>query len=745
MNNKIVKKELDFHGKKIVLETGELAFQANLAVKASYGESVVLATVVTQPAPKDSSYWPLSIAYEERLYSAGLIKGSRFVKRDGRPQDDAVVFRRLIDHAVRPLFPKDFFDETQVVVTTLSMDPEADLGFLSMIAASAVLHASNVPCEGPMTSARVGFVNGEYVLNPAYQVLHEDSELDMLISFVGDDRRFLAVEAEAHILPEDKILGAMEFARNSVEDLAKFIDDFAEEVNPGKIKYEYEPKKVPEELQNALSEFAQARVDEMFHKNMDKVEFQLELKSLKEDIKAKFGEEYDSMDIEMGLDHIKETALQKMILDEGKRPDGRGIREVRQISTSVGILPRVHGSGLFTRGVTQVLTVATLDSPANGLIEQDLYGERTKKYIHYYNFPPYSVGETGRIGGAGGREIGHGSLAEKALKPVIPETEEFPYMMLLTSETLSSSGSSSMAATCGSTLALMDAGVPIKEMVAGVGVGLIVNDDMSKQLVMTDLAYMEDAYGFLDFKMTGTRTGVTAIQADMKAKGIPFDLLAKIVDQSREGRLHVLSEMEKTISAPKTEVSQYAPKMETITIDPDKIGMVIGSGGKTIRGIEEKTGAELGIDDSGVISVSGKTTEGVTKAIEMIQALTKEVEVGEIYDGEVTKVVDFGAFVEILPGKEGLLHVSEFSWNFVKDPHTVIKEGDWVRVKVLATENGKISLSKKALEDKPEGYDHGNRGDDNGRGESNRGGSGHSGGRGQRSGGRPSGFQRPRR
>lgn len=687
-----------FAGKKLILETGNLAMQSNMTVRAQYGDTVVLVTTVSGEANPEIDFFPLTVVYEEKLYASGSIKTSRFVKRDGKPTDEAVVTRRLIDHAIRPLFPADYMDEVQVVTTVLSLDDTSNPEFLSMIGTSAALMASDIPWEGPMVSAKVGYINGEYKLNPSDDEL-EVSEINMTISFVGDDLKFLAVEAEVENLPEEKVLGAMEFARNNVRPLVDLIKEFAKEINPESKKYTYVSKKLDETMLNEIKEMVLPTIKETLSLGFDKTKIKDVQENLLEEVFVKFEGKYKKSDMVRAFDEIQKHALQNLILDEGKRPDGRGVKEIRPISTQIDVLPRTHGSALFTRGVTQVLTVATLGSPALELIIQNMYGEKTKRFMHYYNFPPYSVGETGKFGAPGSREIGHGMLAEKALRPVIPSQKEFPYTIILMSETLSSSGSSSMAATCASSMALMDAGVPIKEMVGGVGVGLIVNADMSKHLIMTDLAYMEDAYGFVDFKMTGTRRGVTALQADIKAKGLPFSLIPLIVEQSREGRMQVLDEMEKTIKEPKPKVSQYAPKSFTTQIPVEKIGMVIGSGGKTIKEIQEKTGAELAIDDDGTVTASSIKEDDAKKAIEIVNALVKDVKAGEIYEGVVKEIVDFGAFVEILPGKQGLLHISEISNGYVGSVSDVLQEGDTIKVKVIeAGRDGKVSLSKKALE-----------------------------------------------
>lgn len=703
--NKYVRKEMDFAGKKLVLETGKLAMQANMAVKITYGETVVLTTVVSGGLNPDLDYFPLSVNYEERLYAGGLIKSSRFVKREGRPTDEAIIIRRLIDHAIRPLFPEDYKDEVQIVNTVLSLDTEADPRFLGMIGTSATLTASDIPWEGPMVSAVVGYINDQYILNPSKSEL-EKSRLNLVVSFVGKDLKYLAMEAEADILPEEVVLGAVEFARNRVEPLLNFILEFSQEVNPQGKKYEYVSMALPQELIDDVKSVIGEKVEELLYSGFKgKKEFSDLRAKLLEEVYAVYEGKYKKIDMERSFEEIEKDILQNKLVKEEKRPDGRGIKQVRDISCEVSVLPRTHGSALFTRGVTQVLTVATLGSPNMELIIQDMYGEDTKRYMHFYSFPPYSVGETGKMAGAGGREIGHGMLAEKALVPVIPPQDKFPYTILLSSETLSSSGSSSMAATCGSTLALMDAGVPIKDMIAGIGIGLMATDDFSEYKIITDLAYREDAFGLLDFKMTGSRTGVTAIQCDMKSKGIPMELLPKIFEQSREGRIHVLDEMQKVILTPRPEVSKYAPKSASLKVDPDKIGVIIGSGGKTIKEIQDITNSEVNIDNDGNVTVTAISQKDVDTAIARISALVKDVERGEIYEGVIQEIVDFGAFVEILPGKTGLLHVSEISHDYVDNVRDFLKVGDVVKVKVLDVDRGKISLSKKALEERPQPRD----------------------------------------
>lgn len=699
--NKIIKKETMFAGKKLVLETGELANQANLAIKATYGDTVVLATVVAGKASPDIDFFPLTVSYEEKLYASGLIKSSRFVKRDGRPTDDAVITRRLIDHAIRPLFPKDYMDEVQLILTVLSLDEEADPEFLSLIATSAVLHASDIPWNGPTMSTKIGFIEEDYVLNPAKKTINEHSELDMTVSFVGKDKKFLATETEAGNLPESMILGAIEFARDNIDELYSLITEFAKEVNPKNTKYEYESKDLDKEMIKVLSEEIGDKAKELVLINV-KSDLETKKTEILEELYTKYEGVYKKTDMANALWELMKKAVSQKVMVDKQRIDKRAFDELRDISAQIGILPRTHGSGLFNRGDTQVLTVTTLGSPSLEQLIQDMYGERSKRYIHYYNFPPFSTGETGRMGGAKPREIGHGMLAEKALRPVIPSQEEFPYTILLMSETLSSDGSSSMAATCASTLALMDAGVPIKAMVAGIATGLMTNEDHSEYEILTDIKGMEDGCGYMDFKMTGTKTGVTAIQVDLKLPGIPMELLPKIMEQSKSARLKILEIMEKTISEPKKELSKYAPKIAIIKIDPTKIGMVIGAGGKTIREIQAKSGAEIDIDEEGNVFISAYEAESLQKAQNIVTGMLKEPEVGEIYEGKVEEIVDFGAFVEILPGKTGLLHVSEIAHDYVKNVRDYLKVGDIVKVKVIEKNgDGKISLSKKALEENP--------------------------------------------
>lgn len=708
--NKVIRKETEFAGKKLVFETGILAKQANMSIRASYGDTVILATATSGGLNPDLDFFPLGVIYEEKMYASGTIKSSRFVKRDGRPTDDAVIVRRLIDHAIRPLFPSDFRDDVQVVMSVLSLDEDANAEFLAMVAASAVLHASDIPWDGPMVTTTVGYKNGEYLLNPAKETLENDSELNMSVSFVGKEKDFLAIEAEVNNLADEKVLGAIEFARNNVDSVLDLIFDFAKEVNPKGEKYVYESQALDANMLSEIDTYAHDKIVEFL--DLDKKYTKQEAKQLRDDLLeelfAKFEGTYKKSNMEKAVYAIQKKVVQKLVLEENKRPHGRELDSIRELKAEVGVLPRTHGTGLFSRGETQVLTVATLANPSSELIVQDMYGERTKRFLHYYNFPPFSTGETGRFGPANGREIGHGMLAERALKPVIPSQEEFPYMVLLTSEVLSSNGSSSMASACGATLALMDAGVPIKHMVGGISIGLVADRKNDKYVLLTDIQGIEDFNGHMDFKITGTDTGITAIQLDMKLRGIPMELLPKVFERSKKARLSVLEVMKKAIDAPRTELSKFAPKMLTIKVNPDQIGMIIGSGGKTIKDIQEKTGAELGIEDDGSIFISAENTKGAEKAREIIDNMTREIKVGEVYDGVVEEILDFGALVEILPGRVGLLHVSELDHKYVENVTEYLNKGDSVKVKVMEVgRDGKMSLSKKALEPAPEGDNNG--------------------------------------
>jgi len=700
----IVKKEIEFAGRNLSLETGKLAPQTNQAVLARMGDTVVLVTVVANEPKEGTDFFPLRVDYEEKLYAGGFIRGARFAKREGPPSDEAIVAGRLIDHAIRPLFPKDYMDEVQVTATVLSVDGENDPQVLSFIATSAALHASDIPWAGPAAAVRLGLKDGSFVVNPPAN--HEEElELNAVVSSVNG--RILTIEAEGKEVPEEKLVEGIKFCQEPLAQLAQFIEEFAQAV--GKKKYEYESAALAEELLRDISEFAGEKIKEIVVTPMDKVDFVDAYNKLLEEIYQKFEGKYTKSDMNRALNAVEKKEIQKLVLEEGKRVDGRGLDEIRPIEIEVGLLPRTHGSAFFARGMTQVLSIATLGSSSLEQLIQSMTGEETKRYMHHYYGRPFSLGETGPIRGPGRREIGHGALAEKALRPVIPPKDDFPYAIRVVSEVLSQNGSTSMASTCGSSLALMDAGVPIKAPVAGLSIGLMTDrpeGDFQKEsnyVLLTDIVGVEDSNGYMDFKMAGTRKGITAIQMELKMHGVPLELLQEAIKKSREKRLEILAKMEKVLPQPREHLSKYAPKITTIKIDPKRIGEVIGPGGKVIKNIIEATKCEIDIEEDGTVLISSREKDAdPQRAKEWIEGLVKEVKVGEVYEGEVTRVTDFGAFVKILPGHEGLLHISELSHKHVPRVENVVKVGDKIKVKVIEIDSaGRINLSKKALEPKP--------------------------------------------
>lgn len=701
----IICQETQFAGYPLSLESGLLVPQANGAVKITYGQTTILATVVTNTAShEDCDFFPLRVDYEEKLYAGGFIRSSRFVKRDGKPRDEATIFARLIDHAIRPLFPSDFMDETHVVVTTLSVDKECDPLLTGMLACSAALASSDVPWNGPMATVRVGLKDGEFVLNPKVETF-ELLDLNLVISYL-EGEKVLAMEAEANNVSDEVVLQAIKWGYTQAQPLFAVINDFSQAV--GKVKYQYNAQTLSSELIEAVSGFAGARLKEMLSMSLTKVDWADAYTTLQEDTYHQFEGKFSKTDMNRALEKLNKQMVRTLVLEDGKRTDGRPFDQVRPLTIQTGVLPRVHGSALFQRGLTQVITITTLASGTLEQIIQDLYGEHRSRYFHHYNAPAYSTGEAGMIRGAGRREIGHGALAEKALYSVLPPQEDFPYTMHLVSEVLSQNGSSSMASTCGSSLSLMDAGVPIKEHVGGVSVGLVTDPDKQDRfIILTDIEGSEDFAGFMDYKMTGTRSGITAIQMDIKLPGIPLALFDEIFAASKAGRLVILEEMYRAIPAPREQLSPYAPKIICLMIDPDKIGTVIGSGGKTIKEIIEKTGCEVNIEDSGEVQIVATSEKSDLKAAEdWVSGLVKEVEVGEVYEGVVVKIAEFGAFVRILPGKDGLLHVSEIAHHRVNRVEDELKEGDTVKVKVIRAErDGKISLSRKELLPREKGSD----------------------------------------
>ncbi|MCK9378642.1 MAG: polyribonucleotide nucleotidyltransferase [Candidatus Moranbacteria bacterium] len=691
---------LQIGGRELTIETGLLAQQASGAVTVRYGDTVVLATaVMSKGASHITGYFPLMVDYEERYYAAGKIKGSRFIKREGRPSDEAILTGRVVDRTIRPLFNHRMRNEVQVIVTVLSIDGENDPDTVSMIAASAALALSNIPWNGPIGAVKVGRVNGELILNPVNGEL-SDGDLDLVIS--GTKDKINMIEAGTKEISEEEIIKAFEFGQEAVNKIVAFIEDIRKEA--GKEKSEPVLLVGPEGFEEKLREMlVMEGIEEALYGGTDKKIKEAKTKEIKEKVVAFIAQNYPEdaaklKDVsEIVFDELSDEIVHKNILEKENRPDGRKLEEVRKITCKVGILPRTHGTGLFTRGETQALTVTTLGSPGDEQIIDTMEVDMKKRYIHHYNFPPFSVGEVRPMRGPGRREVGHGALAEKALIPVLPSKEEFPYTTLLVSEVLSSNGSSSMASTCGSTLSLMDAGVPIKRPVSGIAMGIIIDSKNDKNFkVLSDIQGLEDHYGDMDFKAAGTEKGITALQMDVKVDGVTMEILRAVLLQSKINRAEILKIMLSTISEPRTEMSQYAPRIIIMKINPEKIRNVIGTGGKIINEIIDETGVEIDIEDDGSIFITSPDQESSKKAQEWIKNLTHEVKSGEIFQGRITRIMNFGAFAEILPGQEGLIHISQLSEKRVEKVEDVVKVGDIIPVKVKEIDDkGRINLSHK--------------------------------------------------
>ncbi len=682
--------ELELGGRMLSIETGRIAQLADAAVLVRYGDTVVLVTACASSEPKQGiDFFPLSVDYEERLYAVGKIPGG-FIKREGRPTEKAILSARLIDRPIRPLFPHGYRNDVQVIATVMSVDQDNLPEIAAMIGSSAALSISSIPFQGPTGSVLVGRVDGELILNPNNEE-REKSDLHLVVSGTGD--AVMMVEAGAKEVPEDVMLEAIMFAHENIKRIVAFIEEITAKI--GKEKKEYTVFKAEEEIENAVREYATEKTLEAI-RTPDKLERQEKIDVVKEESFAHFEEIFPEKEKEISevLYDILKEQVRKLITEEGIRPDDRKTDEIRPISCEVGILPRVHGSGLFTRGQTQALTIATLGALGDVQILDGLTEEETKRYMHHYNFPPYSVGETRFMRGPGRREIGHGALAERALEPMIPTEEEFPYTIRLVSEVVSSNGSTSQASVCGSTLALMDAGVPIKAPVAGVAMGLM--KEKGNVAILTDIQGMEDFLGDMDFKVAGTSKGITAIQMDIKIAGIDRPILERALEQARIGRLFILDKMLNCIAEPRKELSKYAPKIITMRIDPDKIREVIGPGGKMINKIIAETGVKIDIEDDGRVFIAAVNQSSGDKAYKIIESLVKEVKEGEIYMGKVTRIMNFGAFVEILPGKEGLVHISKLDSKRVEKVEDVVSVGDEILVKVTDIDKqGRINLSRR--------------------------------------------------
>ena len=689
--------KMDFAGRELSVEIGKIAELASGSAILQYGETMVMVNVSKSAQPRDGiDFFPLSVDYEEKLYSVGKIPGG-FLKREGKPSEKAILTSRLIDRPIRPLFPKGFRNDVQVVATVLSVDQDCTPDIVAMIGSSVALSISDIPFNGPTGSVLVGLVDGAFVINPTAEQ-REKSSLHLVVS--GTKDAIMMVEAGAEEIPDELMLEAILFAHEEIKKVVEFVETIAAEV--GKEKIEVTLYKIDEEVEKAVREFATDKMKEAV-KTVEKLERMEKMDAVKEETFAHFEDivEEFGQDIEETLHSIIKEEVRKLIVHENIRPDNRKPDEIRPIWCDNGFIPRAHGSGLFTRGQTQVMSIATLGALGDVQILDGLDEEESKRYMHHYNFPAYSVGEARPSRGPGRREIGHGALAERALLPVIPSKEEFPYAIRVVSEVLSSNGSTSQGSVCGSTLSLLDAGVPIKDMVAGIAMGLIKHDN--KVAVLSDIQGMEDHLGDMDFKVAGTEHGITAIQMDIKIAGIDEEVLRTALKQARVGRIHILNEMRKTIDAPKPELSKYAPKIVTMNINPDKIRDVIGPGGKIITKIIDETGVKIDIEQTGEVFISGTDAEMIAKAQQLIHDIVAEAEVGQTYTGKVTRIMNFGAFVEILPGKEGLLHISHIAHERVNKVEDVLNIGDEVTVKVTEIdEKGRVNLSRKALLPKPE-------------------------------------------
>lgn len=713
--------ETELGGKKLTIETGRFAQQADGSCTVRYGDTVVLATVVMSKNVREGiDYFPLLVDFEERLYAAGKIKGSRFIKREGRPSDEAILTSRLVDRTIRPLFDERFRQDVQVVLTVLSVDQENDADMFSLIAASCALSISPVPWAGPVAGIRVGQINGEWVINPTYAA-REKSAFEIVVCVTADDK-VIMVEAGGNQIAEKSVAEAVQFAQKHLRPVFKLIEQVREAVGVQKITPEVAPE-ISASLKTKVESLAIGKIDTLLSSPKTKVDLlaALETIRLEVDEALKADNDVSKDDRATGVTYLEtlyEDRARQIVLEKGIRVDGRKPDEIRPLSAHVGVLPRTHGTGLFQRGETQILSVVTLGSPGDEQLLDTMELSGKKRFMHHYNFPGFSTGEVAPLRGPGRREIGHGALAEKALIPIIPEKETFPYTIRIVSEVLSSNGSTSQGSICGSSLALMDAGVPISAPVAGISIGLITDmKNPDNHVILTDIQGVEDHNGDMDFKVAGTRKGITAIQMDTKLHGIPTGVVGEALEAARQARLKILDVMEAAIPAPRADLSPYAPRITTLRIDPEKIRMVIGKGGETINKIIDECGGadviKIDIEDDGLIMITSHKADMATKAKEWIERLTHDVEIGEIYEGKVTQIIkgmngnEIGAIVEILPGRDGMVHISEFAYEHIENVSDRVNVGDTLKVKVIDIdqERGRLVLSVKALTEMPEGYD----------------------------------------
>ena len=699
--------ETTFAGRKLSIETGRMAKQAAGSALVQYGETMVLAAVTVSDNQSPLPFFPLLVEYREKTYAAGKIPGG-FIKREGRPSDGEILSARIVDRTIRPLFPEGFKNEVQVYIYVISADQENDADVLAVVAASAALNASRIPFMGPIAGVRVGRLEGKWVLNPTFQQL-EFSDMDIVVCGSGDS--VVMVEGGALEVSEEDVVEAIGIAQKGLGDLIKAQEELLKKIDRPK-KMEWVKAAIPEGLQENVKKLAEGKIREAINQKEKHTRIQAVeriKKELAEELLADFPD--NSNDIKELLGEVEYHSLRGQVLESGLRVDGRKPNEVRPISIDTGLLPRAHGSALFTRGQTQALVVATLGT-ANDVQRLDSIDEaqeQTKSFMLHYNFPPFSTGEVRPMRGTSRREIGHGNLAERAVQAILPPFDEFPYTIRIVSDVLESNGSSSMASICGGSLALFDAGVPMRAAIAGVAMGLI--KEGKKYAVLTDILGTEDHLGDMDFKVAGTENGITSIQMDIKIQGLELKIMKEALAQAKEGRLHILGEMKKAMSAPNKDLSKYAPRIVTVQISPEKIGDLIGPKGKTIRGIQEETGSEITVDDNGVVTIAAVGGEAMERARQMVQAITAEPVVGETYEGPVKSTTPFGAFIEIMPGTEGLLHISEMQWGRTEKTEDVVKKGDRVKVKLIERdERGRLRLSRKALMPKPEGTPEGGEG-----------------------------------
>ncbi|MFH1597901.1 MAG: polyribonucleotide nucleotidyltransferase [Patescibacteria group bacterium] len=710
--------ETDLGGKKLIIEVGRYASQAHGSCTVQYGDTVILATAVMNEGIREGvDYFPLMVDYEEKLYAAGKIKGSRFIKREGRPSTEAVLSGRLIDRSIRPLFDNTVRQDVQVILTILSVDQENDPDILSLIAASAAVAISPIPWAGPIAGVRVGQIEDEWVLNPTYEA-REKTDFELVI--VGREEEAIMIEASGNQISEDTILGAIKFGQKHLNVALKLIEEVVGKVGEAKkiitIGEDDEEEKAKLEkirlkvADNIKSKFA-AIFKETDNKKRKEIvnQYKDELEeNLKEDSEVTKEQRLYGVGL---VDEFVDDEARRLVLEDETRVDGRKLDEIRPLSAQVGLLPRTHGSGLFNRGETQVLSVVTLGAPGDELVLDTMEESGKRRYMHHYNFPGFSVGEVAPLRGPGRREIGHGALAEKAIVPLLPDEEKFPYTIRVVSEVLSSNGSTSQASACGSSLALMDAGVPLKEAVAGIAMGLITDKESGKYKILTDIQGIEDHAGDMDFKVAGTKNGVTAIQMDTKLHGLKFAIVEETLAKAKEARLKILEVMNKVIAEPRAEMSPYAPRIVTLMIDPDKIRDVIGPGGKIINKIIDDTGVAIDIEKDGTVMITSENAEGLKEAVQTVKDITREVVVGEVYEGEVTNIVkdrnsgkEIGAIVELLPSQDGMVHISAFSHERIDRVSDVVKVGEKLKVKVMGIdkEKGRIELSHKVFEENAE-------------------------------------------